>query len=599
MKKIIKNNKYILKLIHNASPSRIITTLLVMLGNSLTNFLIDIYLLKHIITGIETGADFYSILLFLIGLLLYQLIFYLIWNYYNEIYLPLSDQKIRKHLMNIVFSKSISVELACYENKEFYDQYTKSVQEATVRAGGVLNSLSSLLCRIFMIFSISLMFILIDPILLVFALLPFIMSLIFGKRLNKLSYNFNMEFQEKSRIKNYVNRVFYLREYAKELRTSNINRVMMSTYSNSIREIINTIKKYRFKLSAISYILTLTKEIVVFLGVICYCAFRTVVSMTMRIGDCLAVINSINSVSWSMREIADIIMEFNNHSLYIDNFINFIEYNPKIVDKPNAMSLPKINSVLTLNNISFRYDGADDYTLKNIDFSIKPGERIAIVGNNGAGKTTLVKLLMRLYDPTEGSVLYDGMNISDYKLDEYRKNIGVVFQDCKLFALNVLDNVLLRDNYSEQEIMNAIEGLKLTGIYDKINNLPNGYHSILSKEFDNNGEILSQGESQKIVLARVFSRKCNLVILDEPSSSLDPLAEYELFNNMLKVCENKTVIFISHRLSSAVLSDRILYMSDGKIIEEGTHEKLLSIKGEYYNVWNKQAINYREEADVV
>lgn len=216
------------------------------------------------------------------------------------------------------------------------------------------------------------------------------------------------------------------------------------------------------------------------------------------------------------------------------------------------------------------------------------------MGSNGSGKTTLVKLLLRLYDPSEGEILLDGTPIKEYSLTSYRESFSTVFQDFKMFSMSVRDNVLLRPGREGDDAL-VEAALRESGAADRIDRMPNGVHTILTREFDDKGENLSVGEQQKLSLARVFADRTPFVLLDEPSSALDPIAEYNMFENMMRATEGRGVIFISHRLSSAVLADRVLLMADGRIAESGTHEELLRRGGLYAEMFHRQAENYLGE----
>ena len=231
-----------------------------------------------------------------------------------------------------------------------------------------------------------------------------------------------------------------------------------------------------------------------------------------------------------------------------------------------------------------------------MSLTLKQGEHIALVGQNGSGKTTLVKLLLRLYDPTYGEVLLNGENIKDYSLSSYREDFSCVFQDFKVFALPVKDNVTLRrEREGDRDLV--ISSLKESGGYDKVMTLEKGIDTTLTREFDDNGANLSIGEQQKISLARVFADDASCVILDEPSSALDPIAEHKMFENMMRAAKGRTVIFISHRLSSAVDADRIYLMEGGTITESGTHHELMQKKGKYLEMFKLQAQNYIGKED--
>ncbi len=249
---------------------------------------------------------------------------------------------------------------------------------------------------------------------------------------------------------------------------------------------------------------------------------------------------------------------------------------------------------LTLKNVSFTYEGQTKPVLKNISLDIPAGQKVAFVGHNGAGKSTLVKLIMRLYDVTEGEILLDGVNIKDYKLSEYRHRFGTIFQDFKIFAADIEENVLLHPAENEKDSEIAQNAIKASGLWDKVEGLEKGMKTQLTREFDDEGTILSGGEFQKIAVARVFAKQSSIAILDEPSSALDPISEYEMFENMMTACKDKTVMFISHRLSSAVNADIIYLLEQGEIAEQGTHSELMNKGGKYAQMFEMQSKQYRE-----
>ncbi|MBQ3178896.1 MAG: ATP-binding cassette domain-containing protein [Clostridia bacterium] len=260
--------------------------------------------------------------------------------------------------------------------------------------------------------------------------------------------------------------------------------------------------------------------------------------------------------------------------------------------------MPAENKTISFKNVSFSYTADGKEILKNISFEVQPGEKIALIGHNGAGKTTLVKLLLRLYDPTSGSITLDGRDIKEYKVSSYRKYFGAVFQHFKVFSMSVMENILLKGNITESEKTAALEGMKNSGVYAKVMSLDKKENTVLTKEFDENGTVFSGGENQKIAIARVFAKPCNFVIMDEPSSALDPIAEYKMYEAMMKACRDKSVIYISHRLSSAVLADRVYLMENGEIVESGTHTELLQKDGKYADMWRKQSEQYQKGVEI-
>jgi ATP-binding cassette subfamily B protein len=248
-------------------------------------------------------------------------------------------------------------------------------------------------------------------------------------------------------------------------------------------------------------------------------------------------------------------------------------------------------SIIEVKNVSFSYKNVQ--VLSNLNMKLEGTKTYALVGHNGAGKSTIIKLLLRFYDPTEGEILLNGKNIKEYNLQKYRALFATAFQDNKLFSMSVTDNVLLGEEVEEsQKEQIASDALKLSGVYEKISSLEKGMNTTLTKEFDDEGVVFSGGEFQKVVVARAFAKNCPIKVFDEPSSALDPIAEYELNKAMETAAKGKTVFYISHRLSTTRDADRIIMLEKGQIIEEGTHAQLLAQNGKYAQMWHTQAGNY-------
>lgn len=244
---------------------------------------------------------------------------------------------------------------------------------------------------------------------------------------------------------------------------------------------------------------------------------------------------------------------------------------------------------LEFRNVSFSYN--EEQTIQNLSFVITKGQTAALVGHNGAGKTTIIKLLLRLYDPTSGTVLYNGRDIRQYNLKAYRELFATTFQDFQMFGMTIKENVLMGRHYEKEEEL-VIDALKKAGVYEKVLSLDDGIDTMMTKEFDADGAVLSGGERQKIAVARTFVKEAPMKIFDEPSSALDPIAEYELFQNIMKEGSDHTMLFISHRLSSVKNCDKVFMLEKGHLIEEGTHSELIAANGSYAQMYKKQAMNY-------
>lgn len=318
---------------------------------------------------------------------------------------------------------------------------------------------------------------------------------------------------------------------------------------------------------------------------------RYIIDPTLSLGSFSASITASFKLYWTINDIGNYLNKFNEHSFYIEKVKKFIEYEPQIKGKETKVPEFKLLTIKALDFV-YPFTKNETKTLKGINLEIYKGERVAFVGYNGAGKTTLIKLLMRLYDATNGEILYNGRNITEYAPNKYREHIGVVFQDYKIFAATIGENVM-GGEYTEADEEAVMSALRAASFEEKLKQLPDGIRSQLTTEFSNEGVGLSGGEAQKIAIARVFARPYELIIMDEPSSALDPIAEYELNQSILKNVEGKTVIFISHRLSTTRMVDKIYMFDDGEIVESGSHDDLMLLNGKYAEMYRVQAKKYQ------
>ena len=241
--------------------------------------------------------------------------------------------------------------------------------------------------------------------------------------------------------------------------------------------------------------------------------------------------------------------------------------------------------------MGFRYSGSDTWALRDVNLTLKPETKLAVVGENGAGKTTFVKLLTRLYDPTEGVIMMDGIPIQEYDYDSYMSAFSAVFQDYRLFSFSLEENVTLASTADERRVENI---LRRVGLGEKLDDLPKGIHTAVYKNFDENGFEPSGGEGQRIALARALYKDAPIVVMDEPTAALDPRAEFELYQHFNELTKGKTAVYISHRLSSTRFCDEIMVFADGRIVERGTHEELMKREGVYAELFKMQAQFYKE-----
>jgi len=310
----------------------------------------------------------------------------------------------------------------------------------------------------------------------------------------------------------------------------------------------------------------------------------------LTLGDFSMCVSAASTLYWSLFNIVRGVQEITKRCNYAADFLTFLDY-PAAMSK-GTKETKQGEHVIEFCNVSFKYPRSENFVLRNINLTIRSGEHLSIVGLNGAGKTTFIKLLCRLYDVTEGEIKIDGINIKEYSDEAYRKLFAVVFQDFKLFAFSLKENIALGDEEDAEKIE---EVLKLSGLYEDAMKLEHGLDTTLYKSFDEQGTELSGGQQQKVAISRALYRNAPIVILDEPTAALDPVAEYEIYKKFDSLVGGKTAIYISHRLSSCKFCDHIAVFAEDTIKEYGTHDSLVNKEnGIYAEMFAAQAQYYIE-----
>ena len=587
-RRVISNNLFRLGIERRAAPFTVLSMVIVSVFQALANFISGSYLLRFALNGISEGKSFGEIAtVIVIGLTAVVSVYGVSQWYFLKTY-RVRMTKIKQYIFDMAYKKAASVELACYEDPKYYDELAKAIEECGSRTESVNNSIDMMVYRIVNFSANFMLLVVIDPMLLLFVLIPLI-AIPIQTKLNKIRYDKNMELTEENRRKEYARRTFYLADYSKEMRLLDMPVLMLKRFKECGENVMKIIKRYGLRTATFSYIMTECNDVLAGLGAMLYSVWQTLEVGKMSYGDCIVVVNSIESVSYALTNSADTLLKFHENALYIENLRKFLDH--EITLTGGDTPLPADGDI-ALNNVSFRYVGAEDYTLKNVSMRFGKNQKVAIVGHNGAGKTTLVKLLLRLYD-AEGVISYGGTDIKDFPLQEYRDIFSSVMQDYHVFSLTAAENVLLRPMVKgDREI--ATTALEKSGLGEKVGGFAHGIDTVMTKEFDKDGEVLSGGEAQKLAISHVYSRQNRFVILDEPSSALDPIAEHQMYEKMTDACADCGMIFISHRLSSAVMADMIYLMENGTVTEHGTHAELMAANGRYADMFRRQAENYAE-----
>lgn len=422
----------------------------------------------------------------------------------------------------------------------------------------------------------------------VFALI--LLELYIYKKYGAKLYNFNEQISVFKGKEEYTKDTLLSFAMNREFRIYNSNEIIIDKY----HEVSDEIKKIQGKKAWYTIYMDIIFSLISFVRI----SFTYLIAINkyfmggLVFGDFTMYINSINLMISSMAQISSGVSYLIQNSYYGDDIDGFLSLKESLRESAieNVSINSKENPSIEFKNVYFKYSGSDSYTLDNISFKINPGEKISIVGDNGAGKTTIIKLLMRIYDVTSGKILLNGKDIKDYDYDEYMELFGPVFQESVLFAYTLKENIAFDKAINEESIYKIIDKVGLRKVID---NLPKGLDTNYTKEFYEDGIELSGGQKQLLTLARSLLKNSSFSILDEPTAAIDPIKEYNIYKMFNEAAKEKTVLYISHRMSASKFSDNIIVIDNGKVIEIGNHEALLSKDGLYADMFNKQAIYYQ------
>ena len=587
----VRNNFYALGLVWKMCPGPVLHMAIARLLSYFGWLFYSAFFMRYVINALQSGESFKSIMIF-IGITIAVFASMALYNSYIQGYVaPVANASLNKQLYQMLFKKSSNVELECFENSDFYDKYTLAMKNADTNLYNTVDQLFGVLFGfVASIFAFLFMF-QVDKLSVAFILFPIIGNFFFRRLINKLEYLRQQDLAPHNRRVDYINRVMYLKDYAKEIRLTNIFNLLKRQYSEAIKGMVEVIRKYIIRSVVYHWFWVMFTFSFIFEGLLIYGAWRTLVSESMTLAQLAVITSMMVSTTWILIGFTDSVTASLKNGLFVEYLRSFLEYEEKIPEDYDGADPGTTIESIEFRNVAFAYK--DLPVLKNLNMKFEGKKTYALVGHNGAGKSTIIKLLLRFYDPTEGEILLNGRNIKEYNLQKYRALFATAFQDNRMFSMSVADNVTLGEDIpAEKREAIVTEALKLSGVYDKVMSLPKGIDTTLTREFDDEGAVLSGGEFQKIVVSRAFARSCPVKVFDEPSSALDPIAEYQLFDNILKACKENTLLFISHRLSSVQNADHVFLLEQGQVKEEGTHRELLDRHGLYADMYQKQAENY-------
>ncbi len=581
---------FFVKMLFSVSPLLVLGEFMWGLLMILPNNLIRVIGVKYIIDVVTEGKDlhriFYAVIVIALVLIGSTVISWL----FREFYWNTERERLYYGLNQKLYDKARSLDLESYDNPEFYNNFILTIESSSGNIQNLLGLVRMYVGHIISLVTVSSVLFTIDPWCLLIILVVICVFLPISKKVGTLMMERRIDNAKYHRRSDYFQRIFYLQDYAKEVRMNNITPLLMDRYNDAADDVINNQKKYWNKISALNCIQKVGVQGLGFMFILpLYLGYCVLVNDTLSAGDFVATFNGAHSVAMSFQFLTIwALARFSEQGKMIDKYREFLNADFKIKNggKQAKKTEPK---EINIKNLSFTYPNNDKPTLEDINLTIKPYEKIALVGYNGAGKTTLTNLLLRLYDANDGEILIDGENIRNVTAESHRDRFAAVFQDFQIFSCSLGENVALDINPDENRVWDA---LKHSGFNKE---LKNGINSELLREFDDDGVMLSGGEAQKTAIARAFYKDCPYVILDEPSANLDPVAEYNLNQAMIEAADHKTVIFISHRLSTTVNADRIYVMENGRIIESGSHQELMELNGTYAYMFNLQAEKYKTE----
>ena len=607
--RILSNNLRIIGKVARLTPDYFISVFLEGIVWGLINSVEAVFTF-HLFDALDEGQSFRQIALIILAMAAFYLVAYALDAWYWQYYNPLLRRKLELKLHRELFDKAQTLDIACYDDPAFYNDFVWAMDEAGQRAYDVMFDIGKLINRLVASGTLFTLIFTIDIPVAIILLVSSIFFIVINQLSNKIRFAQEKERKPLNRVRDYINRVFHLADYAKDIRISHVTDLLIEDIDENTDKQIEVSVRYGKKYFILFGLCYSVLHNIIYYGVLFYMFFR-LLDGAVLVGAFAASVGMIWKVRFMLEDLVERLTKFPQHSLFLEKYYGFLAYRPNMVS--GEEQVPAFES-LELRDVSFTYDFSDkpryefhaaDHkppeteggrgdALRHIDLTLRQGEKIAIVGYNGAGKTTLIKLLMRLYDPTEGQILWNGRDLRDYDTEDLRGHIGTVFQDFKIFAASVGENVMggRYDPASDAETVRT--ALDAAGFTEKLCELEQGIDTTLTREFDDKGTNLSGGEAQKVAIARVFAKPYELIIMDEPSSALDPVAEYGLNQAILRYAADKTVIFISHRLSTTRMADRIYMFDSGTLCEVGSHDELMQKNGKYAEMFRLQAEKYRE-----
>ncbi len=502
-----------------------------------------------------------------------------------------AEVKVRRAFLVMLSEKSMDVDLKCYDDPEYYQNMLVANQESDSRAWAVYRTFVNFADALASGLVLLTIVINLDVMVFILAVAIRFISYFIGIRKNRVDFQIYQDGVIYNRQIHYVNRVFFEKQYARDLKLTNISHVLFEKLNHAAEGLRSVNQKYGRRKAALEAGDRLMQVILGDLATLLYLAYRTLLG-GLSFGSMAALWNSYNTLKSKTGILMKAFQEMHEHSIYIEQFLSFAGYQNEICSGTRGISDFSEAVCFEFQNVTFGYDPCHP-VLKDFNLTIHANERLAIVGSNGAGKSTLVKLLLRLYDPDKGTIYLNGVDIREFPAEEYRKNlIGFLPQNFQMYAAALAENVKM-DIVSKEDTKRIEQALMQAGIWERIKGLAGVIDTEYTREFSENGVVFSGGERQKIAMSRLLYAARPCIVLDEPSAALDPKSEHEMNRYIFYQAKHQTIVIISHRLSATKMADRIIYIEDGRIREDGSHEELMAIGGRYAKMFERQAKMYQ------
>lgn len=583
----------LLKYVCKFAPEVVVMKSIMMFIDIGLNYGFNVALIKIILDAIANKVDFHEVLFSIIGYSILLLLSIIMETVYGDYIFEKGMKKVHKGMHTLVFKKVQQIDLIKYDDTGFYNDYIWALEKCDNQTISSFQNFMKLLTSILLCTSYIALIIHVDKVLLIFIIVPIVTNVLVGSWLNKILYKFDIENNLVERREKYFKRVFYLKQYAKDLKSTGINDVLLNDFDETINQEISILQKYKNKIISLNLFMGSGTDVIQVSILYIYLAFQAIVKGAYTVGTCASMINTVNQLSSSINQVFSIVPRLHKNGIYAEKLFLLLDSQSEIETLITDKEILAFEE-LELKNVSFSYENSESNALTNVTMKIKKGDKVAIVGYNGAGKSTLIHLILHFYNPKSGSIIYNGTDLRQLTTKEYRKKFGVIFQDFQIYAMSLLDNIIMEKIDSEKHEHYKKLGKKCLEI-SKLEEYKDKLEKMMTKEFDNEGLELSGGQKQKVAIARAFAKEHDLIIMDEASSSLDPISEKEINEAILNEGKEKTMIIISHRLATIRYVDRIYFFDHGKIIEQGTHDELISLNGKYADMYEAQAENYRNQ----